>query len=83
MPRFFACTEEIVVFLASVVPKFSIPSTDGANDITALATSIRTNFMQKFGWTADDSYSFAFFVLNLQRVLLLSQASSTPTLEQE
>ena len=38
--------------------------------------------MQNFSWQETDEYAFGFYALNLQRILLLSQASLTPTTDQ-
>jgi hypothetical protein len=82
MPKLFICAEEIIAFLFSVVPNFSQPSGFGVQHSYSLSDSIRLNYLQNFGWTEEDEYAFAFYAVNLQRILLLSQSDLSPTPEQ-
>jgi hypothetical protein len=68
MPRFFVCVEEIVVFVGSCMQQ----------NLQALCDQIRISFLS--GWTDETEYAFAFYSLNLQRIMLLTQSGIDPIL---
>lgn len=82
MPRFFICAEEIICLLSSVIPNFGVPSPGKGTDVQALSDSIRLNYLQNFGWSEDCEYAFAFYTVNLQRVLLMAQSATQSSVEQ-